>query len=196
MSEIIENQPADTAVPQAQNTSKLAETQEKLYWSKLGNEDWQLYLAADAEGFAFCGSLNGPFQELTEWAAARRPGAALEHSGQQLQPYADELAQYFAGSRSTFDMPLSLRGTPFQMVVWRALQAIPYGETRSYADIADAIGRPSAARAVGAAIGANPVLMPIPCHRVIGASGALTGYRGGMEMKQRLLTLEQGELTQ
>jgi len=101
-----------------------------------------------------------------------------------------QLAEYFAGDRKKFDVPLALRGTPFQLDVWRALQRIPYGETRSYADIARAIDRPTATRAVGAANGANPIPIIIPCHRVIGTNGALTGFGGGIDVKQRLLNLE------
>ncbi|MEH3035516.1 MAG: methylated-DNA--[protein]-cysteine S-methyltransferase [Sphingomonas adhaesiva] len=101
-----------------------------------------------------------------------------------------QLAEYFAGTRTTFDLPLAPIGTDFQRAVWRALDAIPYGETRSYADIARAIGRPSASRAVGAANGRNPISIVTPCHRVIGASGKLTGFAGGLATKRLLLGLE------
>lgn len=101
-----------------------------------------------------------------------------------------QLDEYFAGTRKTFDFPYRLHGTPFQETVWAALREIPYGETRSYKDIAEAIGRPKAFRAVGMANHANPTFIAIPCHRVIGASGALVGYGGGLEMKRALLELE------
>lgn len=104
---------------------------------------------------------------------------------------AAQLGEYFAGTRTTFDLPLDPRGTDFQQAVWRALNAIPYGETRSYADIARAIGRPTATRAVGAANGRNPISIVTPCHRVIGRSGALTGFAGGLAAKQHLLAHEQ-----
>jgi methylated-DNA-[protein]-cysteine S-methyltransferase len=103
-----------------------------------------------------------------------------------------QLAEYFAGDRTDFDIKLAPRGTPFQLDVWRTLQRIPYGETRSYADIARSIGRPTATRAVGAANGANPIPIIIPCHRVIGSNGSLTGFGGGMGVKRRLLDLESG----
>lgn len=103
---------------------------------------------------------------------------------------ADQLTQYFAGERRVFDLPLDFRGTDFQQSVWQALLTIPFGETRSYADIARQIGRPSAIRAVGAANGRNPISIIAPCHRVIGTNGALTGFAGGLEAKRRLL---QGE---
>ena len=101
-----------------------------------------------------------------------------------------QLEEYFAGTRRTFDLPLDPVGTAFQRAVWAQLLAIPYGETRSYADIARAIGRPSATRAVGAANGRNPLPIVAPCHRVIGSNGALTGFGGGLPNKILLLDLE------
>jgi methylated-DNA-[protein]-cysteine S-methyltransferase len=104
-----------------------------------------------------------------------------------------QLEEYFAGTRTSFDLPLDPVGTAFQRDVWRALLSIPYGETRSYADIARAIGRPTATRAVGAANGRNPIPIVTPCHRVIGSNGTLTGFGGGLPNKQLLLALERGE---
>ena len=101
-----------------------------------------------------------------------------------------QLSEYFDGSRTEFDLPLDLEGTPFQESVWTALSTIPYGETVTYATQAERIGRPSAVRAVGAANGRNPVPIVLPCHRVIGASGSLTGYAGGLDRKRRLLEIE------
>jgi methylated-DNA-[protein]-cysteine S-methyltransferase len=103
-----------------------------------------------------------------------------------------QLAQYFAGERREFALPLEPRGTEFERRVWQALMAIPYGETRSYAEVAAAIGRPSACRAVGRANGSNPIAVVIPCHRVIGSDGSLTGYGGGLPLKRLLLDLESG----
>jgi methylated-DNA-[protein]-cysteine S-methyltransferase len=105
-----------------------------------------------------------------------------------------QLEAWFAGERTDFDLSLRPRGTPFQLAVWRALEAIPYGETRSYRDIALAIGHPSAVRAVGAANGRNPLSIVVPCHRVIGATGALTGYGGGLDRKRWLLAHERAVL--
>lgn len=102
-----------------------------------------------------------------------------------------ELSQYFAGETFTFSLPIAAKGTEFQMSVWQALLAIPYGETWSYQQIADFIGNPKAVRAVGLANGKNPVSVIVPCHRVIGKNGKLTGYAGGVETKQKLLELEQ-----
>lgn len=101
-----------------------------------------------------------------------------------------QLGEYFAGQRRTFDVPLDFQGTSFQREVWEALLTIPFGVTRTYGDIAARIGRPRASRAVGAANGQNPIPIIAPCHRVIGASGALTGFGGGLDVKVRLLALE------
>ena len=101
-----------------------------------------------------------------------------------------QLKEYFDGERYQFDLPLAPEGTSFQLEVWRALEEIPYGETVSYLDVAKRIGKPAAVRAVGAANGANPIPIVIPCHRVIGHNGKLTGYGGGLEKKQYLLSME------
>lgn len=103
---------------------------------------------------------------------------------------AAQVADYFAGKLRAFDVPLDFRGTDFQRSVWQALLTIPYGETRSYAEIARQIGRPTASRAVGAANGRNPVSIIAPCHRVIGSGGALTGFAGGLAAKRMLIELE------
>jgi methylated-DNA-[protein]-cysteine S-methyltransferase len=123
--------------------------------------------------------------ELSPPRQDSRPGA---------HPVASEalrqLRAYFAGQLRRFDLPLDMQGTPFQLRVWRELRLIPYGETRSYMQVASAIGAPRAVRAVGAANGANPIPIVVPCHRVIGASGKLVGYGGGLPLKKRLLELE------
>ena len=106
------------------------------------------------------------------------------------QSVKDQLDRYFAGEAVQFDLPIAAKGTPFQQSVWHALTTIPYGETWSYAQLADAIGNPKAVRAVGLANGKNPVSVIVPCHRVIGKNGKLTGYAGGVERKQRLLAIE------
>jgi len=107
-----------------------------------------------------------------------------------LENCARQLTEYFAGKRRTFDLPLSADGTAFQREVWAALGAIPYGEVRSYSDIAHAIKREKAVRAVGAANGRNPLPIVVPCHRVIGTNGTLTGFAGGLDAKKTLLELE------
>lgn len=107
-----------------------------------------------------------------------------------LMEAARQLEEYFAKRRKVFALPLDVAGTPFQRKVWNALPAIPFGETRSYREIAEQIGHPGAGRAVGAAIGRNPVSIVVPCHRVIGSTGTLTGFAGGLDAKATLLTLE------
>jgi methylated-DNA-[protein]-cysteine S-methyltransferase len=120
-----------------------------------------------------------------------RLAAAEERAGHPVLVAArTQLGEYFAGERHSFDLPLAPSGSAFQRAVWAALAAIPHGETRSYADIARAIGRPTASRAVGAANGRNPLSIVVPCHRVIGASGQLTGFAGGLAAKQQLLAHE------
>ena len=104
----------------------------------------------------------------------------------------DQLEAYFASELKEFTLELHLHGTPFQRSVWEQLLRIPYGETRSYGDLAEALGNPGASRAVGLANGKNPVSIIVPCHRVVGSNGSLTGYGGGLERKQRLLDFEQG----
>jgi len=106
---------------------------------------------------------------------------------------AAQIDEYFNGKRKVFDLPLNLNGTNFQIDVWKALQTIPFGETASYGEIARLIGNPKAVRAVGMANNRNPIVIIVPCHRVIGHDGSLTGYGGGLELKRRLLELEQKE---
>ncbi|HEY1175032.1 MAG TPA: methylated-DNA--[protein]-cysteine S-methyltransferase [Phytomonospora sp.] len=103
-----------------------------------------------------------------------------------------QLAEYFDGKRSTFDVPLRMHGTPFQREVWNELLDIPAGETRTYGELAARLGRPAASRAVGLANGKNPISIIVPCHRVVGANGSLTGYGGGLPRKRFLLELERG----
>ena len=117
-------------------------------------------------------------------------GFTFQESPCEMEPYARELEEYLSGKRRKFTFGLDLRGTDFQLACWRALLAIPYGETRSYADIARAIGKPNAFRAVGMANNRNPIAIVVPCHRVIASDGTLCGYGGGLDVKRKLLELE------
>jgi methylated-DNA-[protein]-cysteine S-methyltransferase len=119
-----------------------------------------------------------------------RPAGTAEARTELLLKAADELREYFEGKRKSFDLPLSPQGTAFQKSVWNSLLQIPYGETRSYKQIAGAVGCPAGYRAVGGANNRNPIAIIIPCHRVIGANGSLVGYGGGLELKKYLLALE------
>lgn len=138
-----------------------------------------------AEGDALCG--------LYMHEQRHRPAEATFGSPGSVEVFArteTQLTEYFAGRRRVFDVPLAFRGTPFQRSVWAALLDIPYGETASYGELAQLLGKPAAARAVGLANGKNPISIIVPCHRVIGSTGSLTGYGGGLERKQYLLDFE------
>lgn len=142
----------------------------------------RLLLAGDRDGLGLVSFPSGSKARSPEsgWRADPAPfGAAI-----------DQLSAYFAGDLTDFDLALAPRGTPFQLRVWQALCGIPYGETISYGELARRVGRPKAARAVGAANGANPLPIIVPCHRVIGSTGKLTGFGGGVETKAALLALE------
>ena len=150
-------------------------------------------VAVDEDGalircdFGAHGELEGFLRRLdADWEVREDPTRTAEARRQ--------LEAYFAVKLLQFDLPLAPRGTPFQQEVWRQLCLIPYGETRSYGQIAEAMGRPKAVRAVGAANGANPIGIVVPCHRVIGSSGSLTGYAGGLPVKRFLLELESGQV--
>lgn len=150
------------------------------YASPLG----PMLLAATGNGLCgvwFEGQRHGPTR--VEWRE--------DHAHPVLRQAVRQLQEWFGGTRTAFELPLDLRGgTPFQQSVWQALLAIPRGGTTSYADLARRLGRPQAARAIGAAVGRNPVSIVVPCHRVLGSGGALTGYAGGLERKTALLQLE------
>ncbi|HEV3305887.1 MAG TPA: methylated-DNA--[protein]-cysteine S-methyltransferase [Candidatus Sulfotelmatobacter sp.] len=168
---------------------------ETLHSTTMDSRIGPLFLAASAKGLValeFDTRLPGQQsirpnpRDLRE----EKRGIKFEESSRAMQPYLTELEEYFAGTRRAFDFPLDLRGTDFQLACWRALLAIPYGETRSYADIARAVGRPQGFRAVGMANNRNPVAIVVPCHRVIASDGTLCGYGGGLEVKRKLLELE------
>lgn len=158
-----------------------------------------LFLAASARGLValeFDARLPGQqsIRSNPRHLREEKNGFSFEDSRRVLQPYVNELEEYFAGKRREFTFQLDLRGTDFQLACWRALLAIPYGETRSYAAIARAVGKAKAFRAVGMANNRNPVAIVVPCHRVIASDGTLCGYGGGLDVKRKLLELE-GALT-
>jgi methylated-DNA-[protein]-cysteine S-methyltransferase len=142
----------------------------------------ELLLAGTEDALEIVGFPRGAMRREpdTDWIYNEKPFAAVR----------EQLNEYFAGERETFDLPLKLTGTAFQLAVLDELRRIPYGETLSYRDIAERIGRPKAMRAVGAANGRNPIPIIVPCHRVIGAGGDLTGFGGGLDTKAALLRLE------
>lgn len=153
-----------------------------MYYSYLDSPVGPLLLAGDGEALRMISFSRGKKSRDANPEWERRDDAF----GQARR----ELAEYFAGQRREFTVPIRPEGTPFQRAVWSALETIPYGATRAYRDIAEQIGRPSATRAVGMANGSNPLPIVVPCHRVIGANGSLTGFGGGIETKRFLLDLE------
>ena len=172
---------------------------ETLYYQLLASPVGPLFLAASQRGLVAL-----EFDKRLPGQQSIRPNPRdlrveskelrFEQSTSSLRTYTRELEEYFAGSRRAFTFPLDLRGTEFQLACWRALQQIPYGETRTYADIAQLVGRPQGFRAVGMANNRNPVAIVVPCHRVIAFDGTLCGYGGGLDVKKKLLQLE-GALT-
>lgn len=148
----------------------------------IGSPVGDLLLVGDGAGLRGVYPESGRRPQVGEGTWVHDPGSFASVESQ--------LAEYFDGERTAFDLELVVDGTPFQNQVWRAVEKIGYGETAGYGEVAERIGRPAAARAVGAANGANPLSIVIPCHRLVGSNGDLTGYSGGLEAKARLLELE------
>ncbi|MDK8192660.1 methylated-DNA--[protein]-cysteine S-methyltransferase [Paenibacillus sp. UMB7766-LJ446] len=168
-----------------------------IMWTKMELDGRPWVLLGTEKGLCRVIMPNETLEDWGSWIGRIAPGAELEENEAALKQTGmmDWLQSYFAGDRVAFtdEIPLDLIGTTFQQQVWTELGRVPYGETRTYGDIAAAVGRPSAVRAVGAANGANPIPVLLPCHRIIGANRKLTGFRGGLEMKRRLLDIEQIE---
>lgn len=163
-----------------------------LHWSSVSSPRGTCVILATERGVCWLGTPGTALEMGLNWIQRKLPFESVSEdtSIEPLQQAVDQLSRYFAGERLQFTCPLDLHGTPFQLQVWHALSRIPYGETRTYAEIAREIEHPSAVRAVGAANGANPVAIIVPCHRVIGSNGSLTGYGGGLPTKAWLLALE------
>ena len=162
---------------------------ERLYASVIGWGGWTFRIVSSKSGVRYIDLRKRSVEELS-----RRLNGTIMPDDRHNERVLAQLHEYLEGQRRVFDVPLDLRGTPFQQAVWEQLSKIPHGATRSYADVAAAIGRPTALRAVGGAVAANPIAIIIPCHRVIGRDGSLVGYGGGLPLKERLLALEQGSL--
>lgn len=168
----------------------MKEAAKVMYYCALIFNDKEHLIAATEKGLAFVGSPNTGLVELVVWIEKNREGTLLEENNEFMESYRIALEEYFIGERHEFDVPLDVSGTNFQESVWRELVNILYGEIKTYAEIAEAIGNPKAVRAVASAIGQNPVMIVVPCHRVIRKNGMISGYRGGVEMKKDLLELE------
>lgn len=156
---------------------------ETWHYSRTQSPAGPLFLAASAKGL-----VRLEFDTRVQKFSSKT--VTLEQSDDALRPYLRQLEEYFSGKRRSFSVPLDLRGTEFQLRCWHALLEIPYGETRTYRDIAHAIGHPQSFRAVGLANNRNPIAIIVPCHRVIASDGTLCGYGGGLDLKRKLLELE------
>ena len=163
---------------------------EKVEITRIDSPIGKLRVGSTENGLAYlelpCASGCG----LAGWLHHNLPDARCVEDLDRNRSVVEQILEYLEGERTAFDLPLDLRGTEFQRRVWAALQEIPFGERRSYRDIAEAIGRPKAVRAVGCANGSNPVSLVVPCHRVINSDGKLGGYGGGLTLKARLLAME------
>lgn len=153
-----------------------------MYWHEIDSPVGPLLLAGTAQALTRVHFQGGP--------RALRPAQEWRHEAAPFVRVRAQLMEYFCGARRTFELPLAPAGTPFQLRLWRALCTIPYGETLSYGELARQLGLVSGARAVGLANGANPLPIVVPCHRVIGSDGSLTGFGGGLHIKRSLLALE------
>ncbi len=165
-------------------------TEQNVYWTTVEYDTWKLYLAATTKGLCCLTLPKESFDALTHWVNLHIPHARLIEDEEALGIYKTQVIEYLQGQRTAFTFPLDFHGTAFQVSVWQALTHIPYGETRSYSEVAQVVQRPKAIRAVGAANGANPIPIVVPCHRVIGKNGHLVGYGGGLDVKEELLRLE------
>jgi len=161
-------------------------TTRQVYYSYMKSPLGDLLLAGDSTSLLCLG--------FPEDGVARQPEPDWLHRNALFTPVKLQVDEYFEGKRTQFDLAIEPQGSEFQRAVWQAMLDIPYGETRSYGDVARVIGRPSASRAVGAAAGRNPVPLIVPCHRVIGSDGGLVGFGGGLPTKKYLLALEQSSL--
>lgn len=163
------------------------------YYQQIKFANRPIYIAWTTIGLCYVGSFIEDESHLQQWVTKMLPKIKFSQSNEQTI-YEQQLGEYERGQRENFTFPLHLVGTPFQKQVWEALLQIPYKETTTYASIAHSIQNPKAVRAVGGAIGRNPLTIVIPCHRVIGKNGTLTGFRGGLDMKKILLTLENDQI--
>jgi methylated-DNA-[protein]-cysteine S-methyltransferase len=158
-----------------------------VYYTQIVSPIGPLLLAGDEAGLQRVNFVNGRYQQA-------KPNSGWIEDPKPLREATRQLCAYFGGELENFDLPLTMQGTPFQLNVWKNLCDIPYGETISYGELACRVGNPKASRAVGLANGSNPVAIIVPCHRVIGSNGKLTGYGGGLPIKEKLLALERRQL--
>lgn len=165
----------------------------KLYFEKVTSPMGDCIILATEDAICWTGTPGTPIEKAQKWARHHLNVDTIEHGkdNQVLQRVANELRRFFAGEKVDFSGPFEMIGTPFQKLVWQELCKIPYGEVKTYGQIAKQIGNPLASRAVGSANNKNPIAILVPCHRVVGSTGKLVGYAGGLSTKEWLLTLEQ-----
>lgn len=157
------------------------------YWTSFSQKEWTIFLVATEKGICYVGTSK---EAVEAWCKKHYKTFELVENHEKMVKYRKQYEEYFAGKRTIFDIQIDLQGTPFQKEVWEALLQIPFGKTTCYSEIANRINRPKAIRAVGGAIGANPILIVIPCHRIIGKNGKLTGFSAGIPLKKELLQIE------
>jgi len=163
---------------------------EKLHVARFESPIGEMRVAGSERGLAYLELPQASGRGLSGWLRRFADGAQVEEAYAPFRTSIAQLLEYLEGKRQVFDLPLDLRGTPFQARVYEAVARIPYGRTRSYAQIAEEVGQPKAVRAVGSANGANPIPLIVPCHRVIASDGRLGGYGGGLPLKAKLLAME------
>ena len=165
--------------------------QPKIYVGEQKIADLTFYFAATNQGLCYCTSHGDDPNYCDKWLKRYYSDYQIEENITELEKYTTQLSAYFNQEIADFAVPFDIKGTPFQLAIWKALCEIPYGKTCTYSDIANIINNPKAVRAVGGAIGSNPVMIFIPCHRVIGKDNSLTGFGGGLPLKEKLLLHEQ-----
>ena len=159
-----------------------------MQYTRLAMPNHAYFIVADQGKLAFVGSPDAPLSEAADYGSG-----SLEFNQEEMLPFQNAIDDYLTGKAQTITVPVTYHGTPLQEAVWQYLQTISYGETRTYAQVAAAVGHPHAFQAVGSAVGKNPVMIAVPCHRVLRKDGGLGGFRGGLPMKRDLLALEQGQ---
>ncbi|PIC70353.1 cysteine methyltransferase [Sporosarcina sp. P16b] len=161
-----------------------------IYWTNFDFNEWIVTIAATKQGLCYAGLAEDSVERMKDWSY-RFDTVDLIEDETKLGVYISKMKEYLSGTTKDFSViPLDLKGTSFQLQVWEALQRIPYGETMTYSEIAEQIGKSSSVRAVASAIGKNPVMVVVPCHRVIAKDGSLSGYRDGRNQKAKLILLE------
>lgn len=165
---------------------------ETIYYDDLQFDNYDFLIAISETGLVYVDIVSKDLDKVTAFFAKYKEEITLEHNPQKVAPYKTELVQYLKGKRQVFEMQVDFgqRGTDFQQAVWQELLRVPFGSSSSYSKLAEAVGRPQATRAVGTAVGKNPIPIIVPCHRILRKDGGIGGYAGGLPLKYRLLEIE------